>query len=568
MSIATLVSMPLQTRTKRVSSPIIGLLLLAIPFSPSAAQDTNPPQPDRPPRDNPAADDNRKRGLVIASGEACPGYTLFAPLQSTTTYLVDMQGNLVHSWPSRFQPGQSVHLLPDGKLLRCARQPNNRHFHGGGIGGRIERLAPDGAVEWEYVLADETRCSHHDARAMPNGNVLLIAWEKKSREEALAAGRDPATVHGDEFWPDYVVEIEPQGADDGRVVWEWHAWDHLVQSLDKSKPNYGDPADAPGRIDINARGAAPRQTPRDMRRLRGLGYVGGADDDNDAAHNDAPDSDDHRDDAPPRRGGPGPGRFGPDRQADWLHINAIDYNPTLDQIALSVHSLNEIWIIDHSTTTAEAASSQGGRGGRGGDLLYRWGNPQTYSRGGPRDQLLFAQHDVRWIPDGLPGAGNLTVFNNGLGRPAGPWSSVVEIKPPIDAAGRYRLEAGRAFGPSRPTWEYVAEEPTSLYSSHISGAQRLPNGNTLICSGEQGRIVEVSPAGKIVWEYWNPYLERSGPPDGPLGPPPGAPDRGDDRARRRMPPGGRFGPGGLFRASRVAETDPGLRRLFAAIGRS
>lgn len=59
-------------------------------------------------------------------------------------------------------------------------------------------------------------------------------------------------------------------------------------------------------------------------------------------------------------------------------MNGIDYNPVLDQIALSTHNLNEWYIIDHSTTTAEAATSSGGNSGKGGDLLYRWGNPAAY----------------------------------------------------------------------------------------------------------------------------------------------------------------------------------------------
>ena len=184
----------------------------------------------------------------------------------------------------------------------------------------------------------------------------------------------------------------------------------------------------------------------------------------------------------------------PDRNnPDFLHTNSIDYNPELDQIVLSVLGYNEIWIIDHSTTTEEAAGSEGGCRGRGGDLLYRWGNPAVYNSGTIRDQTLFAQHDARWIPPGLPGAGNILIFNNGRGRPDGDYSSVVEIAPPLDKNGTYKKKKNTAFFPRSPDWEYTTLEKSDFFSSHISGAQRLPNGNTLICSGEKGRFFEVKP---------------------------------------------------------------------------
>lgn len=223
--------------------------------------------------------------------------------------------------------------------------------------------------------------------------------------------------------------------------------------------------------------------------------------------------------------------------------------------------------------------------------------------------MLFAQHDIRWIPDGMPGAGNLLVFNNGEGRPDGAFSSVVEFTPPIDAKESYSRDAGKPFGPSKPVWEYTAERRSDFFSSHISGAERLPNGNTLICSGEPGRIFEVTPAKRIVWDYLNPYLERNGPRDDSFPPGPSRGDRrrsdraaegstskpveeavrGDDREnddanddrqarprpRERRPdgppggPGGRMlgggpgGPGGgLFRASRYAKNHPGVLKVI------
>jgi len=586
---------------------LAGLLLSAAKEDGPTPGPADPAQPSgqrgQPPTGDPRPEPASRKGLILNTGAAFPGYTLFAPLNSTTTYLVDMKGEVAHSWPSQYEPGQAVYLLDDGSLLRCAREPDNQHFGGGGIGGRVERLAPDGKVLWQFVYADEHHCLHHDIEPLPNGNVLMIAWEKKTRDEAIAAGRDPQQISGDEFWPDSIIEVEPlmntsrvepQGVDGGKIVWEWHVWDHLVQGLYRDKPNYGAVAEHPELVDLNFQPRQPRETPDEMRRLRALGYVGGREAEDEPGGDQGGD----RPGNGPQPRGPG----GPWGRSDWCHTNSIAYNAKLDQIALSVHNFNEIWVIDHGTTTQEAAGHTGGRYGKGGDLLYRWGNPQAYDSGEPDDQQLYAQHDARWIPDGLPGAGHLLVFNNGTGRSGGDYSSIAEIAPPRDSSGHYALNAGEAFGPAKPSWEYVAEDREEFFSSHISGAERLPNGNTLVCSGEQGRMFEVDAAGRTVWDYVNPYQESlrrgfgGGPPgDGSRpqafgdGPPPRAdgrrrpfpPDGQGDGDRLRGPRGGRpdgpFGPrgrgpagrggppgGGVFRASRLALDDPGVQKLLAA----
>ena len=90
-------------------------------------------------------------------------------------------------------------------------------------------------------------------------------------------------------------------------------------------------------------------------------------------------------------------------------------------------------------------------------------------------------------------------------RPGGDHSSVDELVLPVDESGRYARKPGAAFGPDQPVWSYTAPKKSDFYSFFISGAQRLPNGNTLICEGSNGRIFEVTPAGEIVWEYINPF---------------------------------------------------------------
>jgi hypothetical protein len=185
----------------------------------------------------------------------------------------------------------------------------------------------------------------------------------------------------------------------------------------------------------------------------------------------------------------------------WNHANGIDYNPALDQVIISIRGNSELFVIDHGTTTAEAAGHAGGRHGQGGDILYRWGNPQQYDRGAAADRKLYQQHHTHWIEPGLPGAGNILVFNNGIGRG---YSSVDEIVPPVDASGVYALASGAAFGPASPAWTYVGSPAASFYSAEISGAQRLPNGNTLVTEGVRGNLFEVTAAGEVVWQYVNP----------------------------------------------------------------
>lgn len=375
------------------------------------------------------------------------GYVLFAPINSDTTYLIDKCGRKVHTWKSAYKPGQAVYLLEDGRLLRTGRAGNTK-FTAGGNGGILELYSFDGNLLWSYKISDNTKCQHHDAILLPNGNVLAVVWESISQQEAIALGRNPATV-GAEIWSDMLMEIKPVGNDSGVVVWQWRVWDHLVQDYDASKPNYGTIADYPERININ------------------LGMLS-------------------------------------NQNADWTHVNSVAYHAQRDQVMLSVRNFSEIWIIDHSTTTAEAASSSGGNSGRGGDLLYRWGNPKNYNRGTSADKKLYGQHHPHWIPDGYPGAGKILLFNNGEGRPDGNYSTVETFTLPEMVNFTYPIAAGSAWDPPAQDWIYKANPPSSLYSPAISGAQRLVNGNTLICVGQPGTFLEIDSNEQPVWKYINP----------------------------------------------------------------
>ena len=371
-------------------------------------------------------------------------YTLIAPQRQEVAYLINQEGDIVHTWALKGLTATSAYLLPDGQLVRTV-MVDNPPYEAGGRAGAVERIAWDGQVLWKYEIAGERFHSHHDVEVMPNGHVLVLSWEKLDEAEALAAGRRPDAIPADGVWAEVVFELKPIGQSEAEVVWQWRQADHLVQDFDDSKNNFGVIADHPERVDIN--------------------YIKNPD------------------------------------NPDWVHANALHYNGDLDQIVISAHSFNELWVIDHSTTTAEAAGSSGGKSGKGGDLIYRWGNPAAYDQGTAEDQKLFSQHDVEWIPRLHPGHGRLLLFNNGVGRPEGEYSTIEEIIPPIDSEGRYELDPSGRYGPASASVVYQADVPEDFVATFLSGAQRLRNGNTLITIGPLGQAFEVTPEGETVWEY-------------------------------------------------------------------
>jgi len=388
----------------------------------------------------------KKVGESWVADESYNGYTLYTPMMSTETFLMNNSGAVVHSWNSSHKPALSVYLLENGNILRTAFPGYNPRFWGGGIGGRVEMFDWNGTLLWYFEYTTDQHCLHHDVKILPNGNILMIAWEYKSAAEAVSMGRNPNTLPHGELWPDHLIEVQPTSGSGGTIVWEWHLWDHLIQDFDPTMENYGVIQEHPELVDVN---------------------------------------------------------YGGKILADWTHTNSVDYNAEYDQILLSVLAFDEIWIIDHSTTSEEAAGHTGGRYGKGGDLLYRWGNPLTYRTGSDSDRKLFNQHDAEWIKPGLPGSGNILIFNNGLDRPGGDYSSVEEIVPPMASNGTYGRPQGSAYGPTESVWNYTAEKPTDFYAINLGGAQRLPNGNTLICNGPHGRFFEVTVEKEVVWEYEN-----------------------------------------------------------------
>ncbi len=391
----------------------------------------------------------RTVGLMINEPGAYNGYLLFNGFASPTTYLIDNEGMLVHSWSSTVIQGLGTPLLgPDGYLYRSFARPEDAPALSG-----IEKVDWDGNVLWHYVYggAEYNYSLEHDFDLLPNGNILILAGELKDSLECAQAGINIDQLLNGTIFVDYLIEVQPVSDSSFNVVWEWHFWDHLIQDFDATKDNYGVVADHPELLDINS----------------------------------------------------GSPKF------DWPHLNTVYYNPKFEQILLCSYMTSELYIIDHSTIIEEARGHTGGTYGKGGDLLYRWGNPQLYGQGTADDQKNSIIHMGSVIPEGYPGAGNFLWLNNGATRG---YSSIDEIIPPVDEQGNYLFTPPR-WGPEELVWTWSAPNPADYFAPmvHAGRVQRLPNGNTSFGHPFNGKFYQVTSDGEIVWLYINPVS-----PNGPV----------------------------------------------------
>ena len=280
---------------------------------------------------------------------------------------------------------------------------------------------------------------------MPNGNILAISLDRHSLEDIVSMGFDTSVYNQMELWPDKILEIDTST---NEIVWQWRAWDHLIQEFDTEKLNFGSVPDNPQLIDVNYQ------------------------------------------------------EFSFGRQ-DWMHSNSIDYNPELDQILISVRNFQEVWIIDHSTTTAEASTHAGGNSGRGGDLIYRWGNDHAYKQGAVEDRHFFNQHDAAWLDESFHAGSEfynmISVYNNFINSEY----SLGAIINPLIEEETYIIE-DEVYLPNS-IYHTVSHPDTSKQrSGAASNFQLLPNGNFLLHAGRQGRTMELTPNEDPVWEYLVP----------------------------------------------------------------
>ncbi len=391
-------------------------------------------------------------GTISLTEEAYDGYTLFSSHKNT--FLINNCGQVINQWSSDYLPGHSVYILPNGNLIRAGRKDTSTITFGG-VGGIVEMFDWDGNLVWEFVYSSDDYRLHHDIYPMPNGNILVLAATVMSNEETILAGRDPNLVSGAGIlYNEQILEIKPIGTNDYSIEWEWNFNDHLIQDYDDTKNNYGVIEEHPEKLDIN---------------------------------------------------------FLNDRipAENWLHVNSIQYDETLDQIVISSRNLSELFIIDHSTTTEEASGDTGGTYGKGGDFLYRWGNPVAYRQGNEDNRTLFGQHFPHIIKPGLKDEGKIILFNNGTDRePA--FSEVMIFSAPTTSPGIYTYEPDSSYGPEAAEFTYSSNEDNNFTSGILSGAIRLPNENLLICDGNSGRLFEITATNDIVWNYIIPMNNTTG----------------------------------------------------------
>ena len=387
-------------------------------------------------------------GAIVNSSDASQGLTLLSGVNSKDTYLIDNCGNIYNQWSSEYTLGMASYLDDNGNLYRGGKL-DTPDFNAGGKGGVIERYSWNGSLLWAYRLANDSTHLHHDFELMPNGNLLITAWDLLSFSEVVSLGRDSLITSTSGFYSETIIEIDPENK--FSEVWKWRAIDHIIQDRNTDITSFGSIEDNPQRLDINL---------------------------NEPSNLSAP--------------------------VDWLHINSIDYNPTTDQILLSCNAIDEIIIIDHSASTIESSTSSGGNSDMGGDLIFRWGNPNNYIRSITLDRELFKQHDATWIIEDDEYTDRVLLFNNGLKLDELNYSTVDEIKLSKIGFYHYDFESSVLSQQDDRVWSYNRNADKDMFSKRMSGAIRIKSNRTIISESDSGRIFEIDSDGNVLWSYVNP----------------------------------------------------------------
>ena len=362
-------------------------------------------------------------------------YTLYSVKGSNSAQLVDTNNTIYKTWtfPSSKKTCFSSYLIPGDTLVRTVSY-TGAILSGGPFSGEIQKIDWNNNIVWDYIYSDSTHVLHHDICPMPNGNVLMIALEVKKAPQGTQAGGSANMQRRS----DMIIEVMPTGPVTGTIVWQWHLWDHLCQNYNPAKANYvASLVDNPQLIDINY-----------------------------------------------------------DNSIDFFHMNGIDYNAILDQITFSSYTFSEIYVIDHSTNTAQATGHTGGNSGKGGDIIYRWGNPSAYGAIG--NTVFNVVHDAHWVsPDNIYFPNYLCGYNN-LGG-VGAKTAINVLNPPYNGYN-YTSTLGTAYEPLSSSWLYT----TNSVNSKEGSSQQLPNGNSLVCFTFLDTITEVNYSGETLWTYVTP----------------------------------------------------------------
>jgi hypothetical protein len=359
-------------------------------------------------------------------------YTLYSVTGSNKAFLIDTNNNVYKTWTmaANRKTSFSSYLIPGDTLIRTVDYPGNVIVNGT-ISGEVQKVDWNNNVVWDFIYSTDSTVLHHDIQPLPNGNVLMIAMDVKTAYQGIQSGASYSILR----YTDKIIEVHQTGPTTGTIVWEWKLWDHLCQDYAPAKNNYV---------------PSISQNPQ----LININY---------------------------------------NNESDFFHMNGIDYNAALDQIAFSSYTFSEIFVIDHSTTTAEAAGHTGGNSGHGGDIIYRWGNPAAYETNGPVDFKV--AHDAHWVSsDDAYYPNYLCGFNNNGG--SGGYSCVDIFYPPYDGYN-YSKNQGQAYAPATYAWRYTS----SCQNPNEGSAQQLPNGNTLLSLTVCTSITEVDHNGTTLWTF-------------------------------------------------------------------
>lgn len=380
------------------------------------------------------------------------GFTVLSPLGTQAVIVIDMNGNVVKRWDDyNDSAGGPARILPGGIVVAAA----------GARPGHQEALALvqrdfDGKPVWRFDHNQEidtgdgkkqwsTR-QHHDWQRsdFPAGYYSPATTPAPTGAKTLLLTH---TSHENAAVAPGLLEDDRliEVAWDGKIIWEWVASEHIDE--------LGFSADA--RAAIRSRAGA------------------------------------------------GTGPNGARNGFDWLHTNSATYvgpNRWFDAGDTRFAPDNVIISSRQASLLAIVA--------RDGKIVWRLGPNFRESEALRKIRQIIGQHHAHLIPPGLPGAGNLLVFDNGG---ASGYGAPTPVAP--DGEGIFARANSRVLEIDPVTlelvWSYL--QPAQFYSSNISGAQRLPNGNTLVTEGAPGRMFEVARDGTLVWEYMSPFFGTAGP---------------------------------------------------------
>ncbi len=364
---------------------------------------------------------------TFATAQQWPGLTLIGNSSGAALKLVDTNGVTIKTINTTGGNNVYSNYLTKGGYFWRTLKSATAGLTGGGMHGRVQKYDWNGNLVWDYTHASSTYNLHHDFCPMPNGNVLLISYEVKTAAEMTAAG----ATFNQTTWFEKIMEVKPTGLNTQDVVWEWHMWDHLCQKADANKPNYV---------------TSTLNNPQ----LFDIGKV---------------------------------------TTKDFAHMNGIDFDSVHNQVIFSCHFTNEFYIIDHSTTTAEAATHAGGILGKGGDFLYRYGKPSNY--GSTAATAISTLHDAHVVKAG-PMKDWVGFFHND----ATTVSAVDYVELPR-SGNTYTITAGSNFTPTTYTKRFAP----SINSNNMSSTEEYPNGNIMIASALQATVKEIDSNGTILWTY-------------------------------------------------------------------